>query len=170
MDDYVKLARESLENYVLNNKVIEVPDWVKGELLTKKAGVFVTLYKNKTLRGCVGTFLPTTKNLAQEIIRNAISASEDPRFWPVSKDELPLLTYEVSILSEPVLVKDKAKLDPKKYGVIVSTGNGRRGLLLPNIERVNTVGEQISIACLKAGINPNIEKITLYCFNVEKHS
>jgi AMMECR1 domain-containing protein len=114
--------------------------------------------------------LPTRENIAKEIITNAISAAtKDPRFPPVSEEELPELVYSVVILSQPKNVSKIDKIDTKKYGLIVSTFDGRRGLLLPDIPRVNTPQEQFRICCLKAGINPS-EEVTLQTFTAERHS
>src|SRR5690606_37197305 len=138
-------------------------------MLTQRAGVFVTIKKRGQLRGCIGTFLPTKKNIAEEIQRNAISAGcEDPRFTPVREDELDELVYSVDILSKPEPVNSLDQLDPKRYGIIVSKGF-RRGLLLPNLEGVNTVEEQLNIALQKAGISPR-EKYNIERFDVERHT
>lgn len=120
------------------------------------------------LRGCIGTFLPTKKNVAEEIMHNSIAAAtQDPRFPPVTEKELPNLVYSVDILSKPKLAK-KENLNPKKYGLIVVTKDGRRGLLLPDIPGVKTAEEQIQICKRKAGIGPN-ETITYQVFTVERH-
>lgn len=124
----------------------------------------------RVLRGCIGTFLPTTENIAAEIVRNAIaSATGDPRFLPVATEELPDLVYSVDILSTPKPTPWPYHLSPKKYGLIVSAPDGRRGLLLPNLPDVKTPEEQFQICCLKGGINL-VEKVTLQCFTVERHA
>ncbi|HBT20926.1 MAG TPA: AMMECR1 domain-containing protein [Peptococcaceae bacterium] len=149
----VKLAWKSLKSYLLEGKIIPVPEDIPDEL-KKPAGAFVSLKKRGQLRGCIGTFRPTRKNAAEEIIMNAISAAtQDPRFPPVSPEELDELEITVDILKEPQPVRDLSELDPKKYGIIVKKGM-RRGLLLPDIEGVNTVQEQLRIAKEKAGISP----------------
>jgi AmmeMemoRadiSam system protein A len=136
--------------------------------MTEKAGAFVSIKKKGELRGCIGTFQPTTENVANEIIQNAISAAtHDPRFLPVNSSELDELEYSVDVLSEPEKVASKNDLDPKRYGVIVKSGH-RKGLLLPDLEGVNTVNEQISIASMKAGIYLG-EKIELYRFEVKRY-
>lgn len=145
-----------------------MPDDIPSELIENRAGVFVTLHKYGNLRGCIGTFIPTQKNIAEEIIRNAIAAAtEDPRFPPVTEDELPELEISVDVLSEPEEVEDIEELDPKKYGIIVESGF-KRGLLLPDIESVDTVDEQIEITKRKAGIYPG-EPIKIYKFTVTRH-
>lgn len=149
----VQLARQSIIYYLKNKKRLSLPDNLPPELTEKRAGVFVSLKKNGKLRGCIGTFLPTQDNIALEIIENAISAAvHDPRFSPVTLDEVEKLTISVDILSTPEEVKDISELDPKKYGIIVSHGY-KKGLLLPDLEGVDTVEQQIDIARQKAGID-----------------
>ena len=120
------------------------------------------------LRGCIGTIVPTCKNIAEEIVQNAVSAaSRDPRFSEVAEDELSSLVYSVDVLSPPEKISSKDELDVKRYGVIVTKG-ARRGLLLPNLETVNTVDEQIEIACKKGGIDRR-EDVELERFEVVRH-
>ena len=168
IDPYVALAKAALEAYVKERKIITPPKNLPREMLEERAGVFVSIKKNGDLRGCIGTICSTTGNIAEEIIRNAISAGTgDPRFFPVREDELEELDYSVDVLKEPEPVNSIKELDAKKYGVIVSS-KGRRGLLLPDIEGVDTPEEQISIALRKAGIMPN-EKYTIERFEVIRH-
>ncbi|MCL1828015.1 MAG: AmmeMemoRadiSam system protein A [Oscillospiraceae bacterium] len=167
-DPYRALARVSLEHAVKNGGVLPLPQGLSDELLDRKAGVFVSLHKNGRLRGCIGTIMPVEKNIALEIIRNAVSAGlHDSRFEPVTAVELPYLTYKTDVLSEPEPVSSPAELDVKRYGVIVSCG-GKRGLLLPNLDGVDTVQEQIDIARKKAGIPENTE-FKLERFEVVRH-
>ena len=167
-DDYRALARRSLEFRINNGRELPLPDGLPGEMLDKQAGVFVSLHKNGRLRGCIGTISPTTGNLAKEIIQNAVSAGlNDSRFDPVSKAELPYLTYKVDVLSAPEPISGPEELDVKRYGVIVSSGY-KRGLLLPNLDGVDTVEEQISIARNKAGI-PENTPVKLERFEVIRH-
>ncbi len=167
-DEYVRLARESLEYYVRNGEEMEVPEWVPLDTLTTKAGAFVSVHKMGQLRGCIGTILPTRGNLAEEIISNAISAAtKDHRFSPITEDELKWLDINVDVLSEPEAISSIEELDVKKYGVIVESGY-KRGLLLPDLEGVDTVEEQVSIAMRKGGIRPE-DKIQLYRFEVVRH-
>jgi AmmeMemoRadiSam system protein A len=167
MHQLVKLAKDAIEHYILTGKVIKPPADASQEM-TEKAGAFVSIKKKGELRGCIGTFQPTTENVANEIIQNAISAAtHDPRFLPVNSSELDELEYSVDVLSEPEKVASKNDLDPKRYGVIVKSGH-RKGLLLPDLEGVNTVNEQISIASMKAGIYLG-EKIELYRFEVKRY-
>lgn len=167
-DEYVRLARQTLETYVIHRKIISRPQGLSQELLKSRAGVFVSLKLDGNLRGCIGTISPTRESIADEIIQNAISAgTEDPRFYPVTEEELKRLVYSVDILGKPEKIQSKDDLDPQKYGVIVSTGS-RRGLLLPNLEGVKTVDDQVSIALRKAGISPK-EKYDLERFEVVRH-
>jgi len=167
-DPYVKLARLSLETYIRTGKYAKLPDNLPEEMLNKRAGVFVSLKKHGQLRGCIGTISPVTGCIAEEIIRNAVSAgTEDPRFPPVTERELNDLVYSVDILSEPELIKSIDELDVKKYGVIVTSGH-RRGLLLPNLEGIDTPEQQVAIALQKAGIRPN-DHYTMQRFEVVRH-
>ncbi len=165
---YVKLARETIENYIKQGKIITPPLDLPEEMINQKAGVFVSIKKFGNLRGCIGTFMPTQENIAYEIIRNAISAAvDDPRFSQVTASELGDLTISVDVLSPPEEISDVSELDPEKYGVIVSSGY-KRGLLLPDLEGVDTAEEQIDIAKRKAGIYPG-EKVKLYRFEVKRY-
>lgn len=167
-DAYVRLARLSLETYIKTGKYAKLPDDLPEEMTKKRAGVFVTLKKYGELRGCIGTISPVTSSIAEEILRNAVSAAvEDPRFPPVGEEELIDLVYSVDVLQEPEPVSSMDELDVKRYGVIVSSGR-RRGLLLPNLEGIDTVEEQVSIARKKAGIYDN-EDIKIERFEVIRH-
>lgn len=169
MDPYIQLAKNAVEFYVKKGRTFPIPEKLTKEMVTKQAGVFVTLYKKENLRGCIGTFLPTKENIAQEIIDNAISAcSRDYRFNPISVKELADLRYEVSILSKPKSVQNRNTLNCKKHGIIVKSGH-KIGLLLPDLDGINSVNQQIEIACQKANINQKREPIELYSFLVEKH-
>lgn len=171
MNDYVNLAKLAVEEFVKNGKVIEPPKNISKDLLTKKAGVFVSIYKHGNLRGCIGTYLPTKDNVAKEIISSAISATQDPRFPPVSKEELPDLSYEVYILGTLKPIKSIDELDPQKYGILVRSLDYpfKSGLLLPALKDIDTREKQIFIACRKAGIDPSREKIAIYKFEAEKY-
>jgi AmmeMemoRadiSam system protein A len=171
MDNYVELARKSIEYHFIHNTLMPVSDDLAPEILNDKAGIFVSLHtKNGHLRGCVGTILPCEKNIAREIISNAVSAAfYDNRFLPLSKNELKNLDISVDVLTEPEAINSIKQLDIKKYGVIVRSKDGRSGVLLPDIEGVNTVDEQIAIACQKANIDLKKDKIYLYRFKVNRH-
>jgi AmmeMemoRadiSam system protein A/AmmeMemoRadiSam system protein B len=167
-DAFVHLARISLETYVTTGKFAKLPEDIPEELTTKKAGVFVSLKKHGSLRGCIGTIAPVTESIAKEILRNAVSSgTEDPRFPPVTEDELEELVYSVDVLAEPEPIKYMTDLDVERYGVIVTSGR-KRGLLLPNLEGVDTVEEQVAIAKKKAGIYDH-EQISLERFEVVRH-
>lgn len=167
-DSLVRLARNALEQYVINNKTINLPQDVEESFKNKQAGVFVSIKKDGQLRGCIGTTQPVENCIAAEIVRNSIhSGTQDPRFYPVDKNELKQLVYSVDVLEEPEEIQDKKQLDVKKYGVIVEKGL-RKGLLLPNLESVDTTEEQIEIALKKANIEKG-EKYKMYRFKVERH-
>lgn len=168
-DPWVKLARRSLETYVkTGQRLTSLPEDLPAEMTTQQAGAFVSLHKNGQLRGCIGTIAPTCENLAWEIVQNAISAcSRDPRFSPVRPNELDELEYSVDVLGAPEPVDSPAALDPKTYGVIVSCG-GRRGLLLPDLDGVDSVEAQLSIALQKGGIREN-EPYKIERFKVVRH-
>ncbi len=196
-DAYVKLARLSLENYIVTHEKIawknverrvlstgsgvtetltqaqiaerDSHSSAHEELSNKRAGAFVSIHKNGALRGCIGTIAPTKDYLAEEIIENAISAStRDPRFPPITKDELFELEINVDVLGEIEPIRSEEELDVVRYGVIVAKG-GRQGLLLPNLDGVDTVEEQLSIAKRKAGLSPDEEGCELYRFEVVRH-
>ena len=164
----VELAKETVESYIREGKTPK-PRELTPEM-GERAGVFVSLHKHGQLRGCIGTFEPTKDNVAEEIIANAISSStRDPRFSPVTASELDDLEYSVDILTKPEPITDISQLDPKKYGVIVESGweKGRKGLLLPALEGVDSVEEQIAICRLKSGILAG-EPVKLYRFQVRR--
>jgi len=163
----VELAAKTIEKYVEDGEKISPPDELSSEMCAK-SGVFVCLKKHGQLRGCIGTFMPTTEDVAHEVIQNAISAAtQDPRFNPVSPEELCDIDCSVDVLGEPEPVKSLSDLDPKRYGVIVTSG-ARRGLLLPDLEGVDTVDDQISIAKQKAGIGIT-EPIQIHRFEVKRY-
>jgi MEMO1 family protein len=167
-DPYVLLAKESLSYYLRNRRILEVPDDLPKELTQEKAGVFVSLKKYGQLRGCIGTTGPTTDSIAEEIIQNAISAGiKDPRFAPVKEKEIKNLSFSVDVLKPAELISSLEELNPKSYGVIVSY-QGRSGLLLPNLDGVDEVSDQIEIALKKAGISKE-SNYKIYRFEVERH-
>ena len=169
-DPWVKLARMSLETFVKTGERLErLPDDLPTEMTEQAAGAFVSLHAHGQLRGCIGTTGPTTESVAWEIVQNAVSAcSRDPRFPPVTVSELNSLEYSVDVLGQPEPISSPAELDVKKYGVIVSCGS-RRGLLLPDLEGVDTVEQQIDIAQQKGGISSR-EEYTLERFEVVRHT
>jgi len=162
----VQLAVRAVETYVKSGITITPPPDLP-EALKAKRGAFVSLKKRGELRGCIGTIQPTRANLAEEVISNAISAAtKDPRFDPVTEEELGELEVSVDVLTEPQPVKDVSELDPIKYGLIVSKGN-LKGVLLPDIG-VETTEEQVEICRRKAGIGPD-EEVELYRFEVVRY-
>jgi AmmeMemoRadiSam system protein A len=174
-DPYVKLARYSLESFVttgkrITRKDIDNPDWedLPEEIFSQRAGAFVSIHKDGALRGCIGTILPTCSCVAEEILQNAISAgTNDPRFPMIREDELEFLEMSVDVLDEPEPISSPNELDVKRYGVIVTHG-GKRGLLLPNLDGVDTIEQQIDIARQKAGIS-EFEDYSLERFEVIRH-
>ncbi len=203
MNLYISLAKSAVETFIKEKTTISPPENLPRELLEQKAGAFITITQKGKLRGCIGTYLPTKINIAEELIYNAVAAaSEDYRFNPIQEEELSELSYAVYILNTPQLVKEialetlstkleqlKKELNPQKYGIIVKTFpfafpnqpdeqdvvfDGHRtpktGLLLPDIEGVDTVEEQITICCQKGNINPEREKIFIYRFTTTKYS
>jgi len=167
-DDYVKLAYAAVDAWVSRRDTIPVPAGLPTEMLTRRAGTFVSIHKHGALRGCIGTIGPTQGSVAEEIIENAKSAStRDPRFAPIQTAELPYLEISVDVLGEAEDIDSEAELDVKRYGVIVTSGR-KRGLLLPDLDGVDTPAQQIDIARQKAGIH-KFEKISLQRFEVIRH-
>lgn len=163
----VQLARRTIEAYVRSGEEIAPPLELTEEM-KKRAGVFVSLHKGGKLRGCIGTIEPVRARVAEEIISNAISAAtRDPRFAPLVPAELDDLEISVDVLTEPEPISSMDELDPKVYGVIVERG-GRRGLLLPDLEGVDTPDQQVSIALRKAWISPQ-EAYKMYRFQVIRY-
>ncbi len=161
------LARECLEYYLKEGRLPEMPSSLPPEY-EDRAGVFVSLKKAGQLRGCIGTVEPVRENLAEEIAANAVGAAvRDPRFPPVSREELEGLTVSVDILGPMEPIKSENDLDPRQYGVLVRSGS-RSGLLLPNLEGIETVEEQLDIARRKAAISPGTP-VELYRFKVTRY-
>jgi hypothetical protein len=162
----VRLAKKTVETYIKEGKVF-MPQKLTLKM-KDRAGVFVSIHRLGELRGCIGTIEPQRSNVAEEIILNAISsATRDPRFLPITPDELKDLDYSVDVLTKPEPIKSQDQLDPKRYGVIVECG-WRKGVLLPNLEGVDTADDQIDICRQKAGIAPN-EPVKLYRFEVKRY-
>ena len=167
-DAYVRLARAAVEAWVLRREQLSVPEGLPEEMLTRRAGTFVSLHAHGRLRGCIGTILATRKNVAEEILQNAVSAcARDPRFLPVGQEELGSLEISVDVLGDLEPIDSPAELDVKRYGVVVSRGL-KRGLLLPNLDGVDTVEDQIRIAKQKAGLRES-EPCSLERFEVVRH-
>lgn len=167
-DAYVQLARRTIEEHVRTGGLIGVPKGLPEEMYTDRAGVFVSIKEDGLLRGCIGTIQAVQPSIAEEIIQNAVSASSrDPRFSPVRAEELEKLTISVDVLGGMEKIGSPKELDVKRYGVVVTKGY-RRGLLLPNLEGVDTVEDQIAIAKQKAGIGYD-EEAQLERFEVVRH-
>jgi AmmeMemoRadiSam system protein A len=168
MHPLVKLAKDTVELYIREGRTYEVREEELPPEFKQRAGVFICLKIKGSLRGCIGTFQPAEPTIAHETVKNAISAATcDPRFACVRADELDSIEYTVDVLTPPEKVSSKDELNPRKYGVIVRAG-GRRGLLLPDIEGVDTVDYQVGIAMQKAGILPGTP-IELFRFEVKRY-
>lgn len=162
------LAKQSVEAYIKEGKVITPPADLPPFMLEQQSAAFICLKKAGALRGCIGTTEPTQPSLAEEIVKNSVAAAtKDPRFPTVEPQELGNLNYTVDVLDEPEKIADESDLDPKNYGVIVESGF-HKGLLLPDIEGVDTVADQVAIAKQKAGLSPS-ESVTLYRFKVTRY-
>lgn len=167
-DAYVRLARKTIEEYACTGRQIAIPEGLPEEMYGDRAGVFVSIKKDGRLRGCIGTIQATCSSIAEEIICNAVSAStKDPRFSPIGKEELDNLTISVDVLGDMEEIDSTDQLDVKRYGVVVTKGY-RRGLLLPDLEGVDTAEDQIAIAKQKAGIGL-MEEVQMQRFEVIRH-
>lgn len=173
MNPYTDLARASLEHYLKHQTLLAVPDDLPDEFYKQKRGTFVSWHdKDMGLRGCIGTFMPTTQNIAEEIIDNAVqSGVHDPRFFPIGHDELNNLTCKVDVLSDLEYIQNMERdLNPRKYGVYITTPDGRSGILLPDLEGVDTIYQQVGIACQKGDIDPQNDDISVRRFTVDRYS
>ena len=168
-DPLVALATRAIEAYRLEGVVVD-PEPIPG-LEPRRAGVFVSLHlADGSLRGCIGTIEPHQKTIEQEIVANAISAAtNDPRFYPLAEAELGSLDISVDVLFPAEEVDGPEGLDPKVYGVIVRTIDGRQALLLPDLEGVETVEQQLRIVCRKGRIDIDHDDYRIYRFRVERH-
>jgi len=168
----VDLARRSIETYVSEGKRIAVPAELPLEM-QQRAGAFVSLHRYGELRGCIGTIQPTRSSVAEEVIENAIAAATcDPRFSPLTPRELAGLEVKVDVLDEPEPVESAADLDPRRYGLIVQSKREpwKRGLLLPDLEGIDTVEKQVYwTRCHKAGISDPDEPVQMYRFEVHRY-
>jgi AmmeMemoRadiSam system protein A len=169
----VVLARQAIEHYVRHGERLEPPDQLPDDL-RRPAGAFVTIRRQGSLRGCIGTTQPTCTTVAEEVIRNAISAAtQDYRFSPVTVDELDGLDVKVDVLSEMELVENLDQLDPKRYGLLVQSPSNprKRGLLLPDLDGIDTVEDQVHWTRYhKAGITDPDEPVQMYRFEVIRHT
>jgi AmmeMemoRadiSam system protein A len=164
-----ELARLTVEKYIKEKQISVPPSSLIG-IDVQKAGVFVSIKtKDDDLRGCIGTIFPTKPTVIEEIIHNALAAAtEDPRFEEINRQELTGLKYSVDILFPPEPITTFEELDPKNYGIIVASKNGRQALLLPDLEGIDTIEAQIAICKSKAGI-PMEEPIAIQRFKVERY-
>lgn len=168
-DPLVALARSAVNSYVRDRSRVQA-DEIPGPH-PRRAGVFVSLHlPDGSLRGCIGTIEPQQATIEEEIIANAISAATaDPRFYPVESGELDTLDVSVDVMEAPEEVGGPEDLNPKRYGVIVRTIDGRRALLLPDLDGVETVEQQLRIVCRKGGIDPVKDHYSIFRFRVERH-
>ena len=168
-DPLVRLARDAIEAYVRHHTVLD-PTRPPGSE-SQRAGVFVSLHhRDGSLRGCIGTIQPTRDSIEEEIVGNAISAAtRDPRFYPLTPEELEDLDISVDVLGAPEVVDGLDDLDPKEYGIIVACADGRQALLLPDLPGVDTPAQQLDITCRKGGIDPGRDRYRLSRFRVERH-
>jgi AmmeMemoRadiSam system protein A len=172
MDPFVELARLTIHHFTLHKRQLaEIPESIRQALAGQRAATFVSIHTlDGELRGCKGTLEPWQSDVESEVIQNAISAcSRDPRFPPVQASELSNLEINVDVLSPLEPIQGPSQLDVKRFGVVVSTPDGRRGVLLPDIETIDTVEDQIAIACRKAGINPRRESFSMQRFTTTRH-
>jgi AmmeMemoRadiSam system protein A len=168
-DPLVALARRAVESYVRERKVLEPGPL--PEVGQRRSGVFVSLHlPDGSLRGCIGTTEPTRPGIEEEIVGNAIcAATRDPRFYALRPEELEGLDISVDVLGEAEEVSGMEELDPKRFGIIVRTADGRQALLLPDLEGVDTVDQQVRITCRKGGIDPDKDEYRIFRFEVERH-
>lgn len=170
MNLYTNLAKQAIETYIKEKKVISPSKNLPQEFFKTKAGVFVSIFNDNNLKGCIGTYLPTRNNIAEEIINNAIAAAtQDYRFNSITLKELPKLSYQVYILEKPKPIKNIKELNPEEYGVLVKSENGKSGLLLPDLDGIDTVEKQLNAVCFKCGVIPGQEKIIICKFKAKKY-
>jgi len=163
--DLVSLARRAITAHLSGRPLLkeEISDYHE-----EPAGAFVSLKKEGQLRGCIGTIYPVQPTLAREIADNAVSAAtRDPRFLPITLEELDDITISVDVLGKPEPAAGLEDLDASRYGVIVKSG-GRKGVLLPDLPGVTTAEEQVRIAKQKAGIGER-ETVELLRFEVKRY-
>ncbi len=165
-----EFAKSIIENHIKGKGKPKLPKQLTG-VEVDKAGAFVSLKTAQgDLRGCIGTILATRDSVIDEVMHNAISsATKDPRFPSVEAHELDGLQYSVDILHPPERVKSLDELDPKIYGIIVSSESGRQALLLPDLEGLDTIEKQVAACMRKAGIALE-EKISVQRFKVDRYS
>jgi AmmeMemoRadiSam system protein A len=162
----VSLAIRSVKHHLETGQALPCPDPLPEEMMPR-AGAFVSIKKNRLLRGCIGTIQPKYANLAEEVIKNSIkAANEDPRFPPIEMKELQELTISVDVLTAPEKIHDISSMDVKRYGLIVRQKD-RQGLLLPNLDNIKTADQQLKV-CLKKGGIKETDPFELYRFEVKR--
>lgn len=164
------LARKTVESYIRDKQKLIPGNYKVTDVDVEKAGVFVSIkLKNGDLRGCIGTIFPVQNTIEEEVVRNAISAStEDPRFNPITADELDNLVFSVDVMQPPEPIKDISELDPQKYGIIVKSESGKQALLLPSLEGIDTIEKQIGVTKRKAGISMT-EPVHIFRFRADRY-
>lgn len=170
-DQYIELARQAIDEYIKNQVRLKIPDNLPDEFYNKQTAIFVSIHTKKTneLKGCIGSLEPEKNNLAEEIIEKAIFAcSGDPRFSPLTSDELDDIEVKVDVLSPLKKIKDKSELDPKKYGIYIKARSEKSALLLPDLEGIDTIEQQVMTTLQKGGIAED-EDINIFRFTVERH-
>lgn len=166
MHPHVKLAIQSVKHYIETGKSLPCPNPLPNDL-NQNSGTFVSIKKQGALRGCIGTMTPKYKNLAEEIIKNAVrAANEDPRFPPIQENELTSLTFSVDVLSPLKKIEDLKDQDIKKHGLVVR-GNGKQGVLLPDLEIIKSAQQQLKVCLKKGGFNPT-DSYELFRFEVKR--
>ena len=167
MHPLVKLAIQAVEHFIETGKPLPCPNPLPDDL-KQNSGAFVTIKNQDLLRGCVGTMTPKHTNLAEEVIRNAIlSTNEDPRFDPVEKRELPSLTFSVDVLTPLEKINDLEEHNIKQFGLLVR-GEGKQGVLLPNLDNIKTTNQQLKV-CLRKGGFKNNNTYELFRFEVKRY-
>jgi AmmeMemoRadiSam system protein A len=162
----VKLAIQSVKHFIETGKPLPCPDPLPDNL-KQKAGIFVTIRNQDSLRGCIGTLTPKYKNLAEEVIKNAIrSANDDPRFDHVEKRELPSLTFSVDVLTQPEKINDLEEHNIKQFGLIVR-GEEKQGVLLPDLDNIKSANQQLKVCLKKGGFTDN-DTYELFRFEVKR--
>ena len=167
---YVKLATEAVHYFLLKRKLLPCPSPLPPDM-DYRAGIFISIKikKNNDLRGCIGTIESNQDNLAKEIIKNAVSAAtRDPRFKPITIEELEKLSFSVDILSPLEPMNDSDKLNPRRYGLSIKS-EGKQGILLPDLEGIDTPEKQIAI-CLKKATIPKNLPYQMYRFEVKRYN
>ena len=166
MHPLVKLAIRSVEHFIETGKLLPCPEPLPKDL-NQNAGTFVSIKKKGELRGCIGTITPKYKNLAEEIIQNAVrAANKDPRFDPVEKIEMPGLIFSVDVLTPLEKIGNLKRHDVKKFGLVVR-GKGKQGLLLPDLDIIKSADQQLKV-CLKKGEFKENDTYELFRFEVKR--